>query len=643
MKTSDDLRRAVRSLDRRGYPSLKSLAGAYTFDAFTLVVDHVQGDPFASPSSLHVEVPHEVAGFPVRYREHACARRALADFLTRCFARELARCSMRAKGSGKSGLLTTSRCGQEVLSRSACEVGDAGIVMRFSAGFPAFGRSVNAEGLEEMLLGLVPRCVKAALLYRSLDARRVEEAVWLAEDQEALRSVMREEGIVAFVANGSVLPRASGVSELPLAGAVSFVSPPSLERAFRLPHRGEVVGMAVPRGVTLVVGGGYHGKSTLLEALQSGVYDHVAGDGREFVLTDASALKLRAEDGRAVRDVDISAFIGNLPNGKDTRAFSTECASGSTSQAAAVVEGVEAGVRLFLVDEDTSATNFMVRDELMSRVITPDKEPITPFVRRVRELYEACGVSTILVAGSSGAFFSVADVVVQMDCYRPRDITERVCEVCVSYEEERGGKAGTAAGASTSGESVLACGCADDRLSGEASLDACAEAGLNATAEVAGRRRMMPALAVRGDRGGRDVRRGEDGSGGRGGADGRRGERGGSRGRNGDARARHDERMKVKAHGCDTVSLGKAEVDVRYIEQITDSEQTLALGYLMRFALERFGDGRHTIEEAVSSTFDSLDERGWQPFSGSYVPCGLARPRKQELFAALNRLRAGRG
>ena len=231
-------------------------------------------------------------------------------------------------------------------------------------------------------------------------------------------------GLCAFVGDGSVLPRVSGVSPLPMKGAVPFVSPEDLAVSLTLPHAGVMRGMGVRKGVTLIVGGGYHGKSTLLGALEKGVYDHIRGDGREYVITDDSAVKVRAEDGRSITNVDISLFIRDLPNGKDTVRFSTEDASGSTSQAANVIESVEAGARLLLIDEDTSATNFMVRDELMARVVSGDKEPITPFISRIRDLYEKAGISTILVAGSSGAFFHVADTVIQMDRYVPVEITD---------------------------------------------------------------------------------------------------------------------------------------------------------------------------------------------------------------------------
>ncbi len=433
MKTSEELRRRIEGIDRRGYPALKSLQGAYDFGDFALSIDHVQGDPFAAPSKLSVFVDHRDAGFDRSLFDAPHKRVAFEDHLVRAFGAQLARCSFKARGSGKSGLLATSRPGPEVLERTACQVDDEGVEARFEAGFPANGRSVAAGELVHMLLDLVPRCVRAALFARSLPAAEVRAVADLAEDQHALRLALEELGLVAFVADGSVLPRESGVSNRPLRGAKPFSSPASLRVTVDLPHRGPLPGMGVRRGVTLVVGGGYHGKSTLLKAIEAGVYDHVAGDGREYVATDATAVKLRAEDGRSVRDVDISAFIDDLPNGADTHRFSTADASGSTSQAAAAVEAVEAGCRVLLIDEDTSATNFMVRDALMQEVVSRDHEPITPFVERVRALYGQAGVSSVIVAGSSGAFFPVADTVVQMDCYEAIDITDRAREVCRAH------------------------------------------------------------------------------------------------------------------------------------------------------------------------------------------------------------------
>ena len=330
--------------------------------------------------------------------------------------------------------------------------------------------------------------------------------------------------------------------------------------------------MAIPVGITLIVGGGYHGKSTLLEALQTGVYNHIAGDGREYVITDNTAVKLRAEDGRGIRNVDISMFIKDLPNKKDTSAFSTPDASGSTSQAAGVIESLEAGSRLFLIDEDTSATNFMLRDDFMQEVINREKEPITPFLERARDLYEKAGVSTILVAGSSGAFFYIADQILQMDNYLPVDITEKVKALCMKHKAPR-----------TQAPEF----------------------------QIPDFHRTLPPFR----------REASDMS--------RRGGRGN--------RSQH-EHMKAKVFGKDSFSLDKETIDLRYVEQLTDSEQTCALAYLLRYALEQ-SEANLTVQETVHHLTDLLTTKGWAPFCSSYVPCGLAKPRVQEIYACLNRFR----
>ena len=425
MQTAEDLRAILQRIDRRGYPAYQDIRGTYRFPGYVLSIDHVQKDPFAAPSRLSIRVEGSRAGLPPALYQMPCRRIAVQDWLLRRFGRLTGQVSRQAKGSGHSGLIATSRCGQTVLERTACTVDgeSGGILLRLEVGFPANGRTIQARELEKILFQLLPACVEQGLFYRNLDGRSLGRAADLAEDQQAVRRQLAGLGLCAFVADGSILPRASGVSDLPMEGAVPFQSPRTLAVTLDLPHAGKLTGMGIPTGVTLIVGGGYHGKSTLLKALEAGVYDHIAGDGREYVLTDRTAVKVRAEDGRSIRRTDISMFITNLPDGRDTARFSTEDASGSTSQAAGVVESLEAGARVLLMDEDTSATNFMIRDELMQRVIRRDMEPITPFIDRVRELYQRWGISTILVAGSSGAYFHAADRVIQMDRYVPRDIT----------------------------------------------------------------------------------------------------------------------------------------------------------------------------------------------------------------------------
>ena len=563
MQTSSDLKQILNRIDRRGYPAYKDTRGAYQFPGYVLSIDHVQGDPFAAPSRLSVHVDGRQAGFPERLYRLPCQRIALQDALTRRFGELAARASHQAKGSGHSGLVSTSRCGQEVLERTACALDPetGGVTLRLEVGFPANGRTINARELEKILFDLLPRCVESSLFCRNLDGRRLQAAADLAEDQQAIRDLLPQLGLCAFVADGSILPRESGVSPLPMRGGVPFQSPPELAVTLELPHRGAVTGMGIRRGITLIVGGGYHGKSTLLKALELGVYNHIAGDGREYVITDDTAVKVRAEDGRSIRDTDISLFINNLPNGKDTVHFTTEDASGSTSQAAGVVEAMEAGASLLLMDEDTSATNFMIRDELMQRVIHRDMEPITPFLDRVGELYRHHGVSTILVAGSSGAYFHAADCVIQMDRYVPRDITDLAKREAQAFPAGGG--------------------------------------DLPPAPAPAFHRCPRPSPELRGDR------------------------------------------VKLKSLGRDGVSVGRETIDLRYVEQLADAEQSAALGWCMVCAQRHLLDGRRTLVQIVDALESLLGRQGLESLcEGTPGVPFLARPRRQELFACFNRWRS---
>ena len=429
--TEADLRARLREIDGRGYPAYRDIQGEYVFPRFTLFVDHVQGDPYASPSRLRVRVSQSVAQFPPELYGSRIRRTALADLIARAFAGAIRRIVRGNRGTGPSGLIAVDSGGAEILERSSCVVGPEFVEVRFSAALPAAGRTILGREAAAMLLDEVPRLAEAAMVYGSLDGEAVRRHVGVAEDQEVLRAQLAECHLVAFVADGSILPRASGISQRPLTGphVVPFESPPELRVELAAPNRGPVVGMGVPPGVTLVVGGGFHGKSTLLSALERGVYDHVPGDGREYVVARADAVRIRAEDGRAVERVNISPFIDNLPFQKDTTSFTTENASGSTSQAANVVEALEVGTRLLLVDEDTSASNLMMRDARMQRLIPKSAEPITPYVDQVRNLFGDYSVSTVLVVGGSGDYFDVADTVIAMRDYRPHLVTEAAREV----------------------------------------------------------------------------------------------------------------------------------------------------------------------------------------------------------------------
>jgi predicted ABC-class ATPase len=427
----DDLRSTLKRIDGKGYKAYKDLQGDYDLGGFVLHVDNVQSDPYAPPSKMRVSLPQSRAGFPEEMFANRVRRVALEDYLTRCFHRACSRGQQRDVG--------IDRPGQEILERTTARVTADRVEARITVGLPAKGRSILGRKAEQILLRDLPEMVDGSLILQSLQRDRLWRHIQVCEDQEVLRGELDEKGLVAFVGNDAVLPRKSGVSDEPMPRdkAIPFVAPPEQEVSVELPHSGTVNGMGVPKGVTLVVGGGYHGKSTLLKALERGVYNHVPGDGREYVVCDPSGVKIRAEDGRCVTDVNIEPFISDLPFGEDTSRFSSDNASGSTSQAANIMEALEAESRLLLLDEDTSATNFMIRDGRMQHLVAKEDEPITPFIDRVRELSSEMGISTILVLGGSGDYFELADTVLMLKEYRPYDVTARARELAQMYATQR--------------------------------------------------------------------------------------------------------------------------------------------------------------------------------------------------------------
>lgn len=439
------LQHTLRELDGQGYGSYKRLKGTYDMGGFRVSVDHTQVDPYAPPSKIRVMLARDQIQLPGHVTQTRPQRIAAADHLARRFYQAVQaqntsqdqppRSKPRGRyGNGSSRGETSAvkayAHGQQVLERSTVLITDDRVEVRLEVALPAAGRRIKGRAAEHVLTQQLPQAVAAALEPGNRDDDALAAHVQLYLDQLHVAETLKDHGLVAFVGDGAVLPRSAGDSDLPLEhGAIPFSTPDSLAVSFQLPSGRTVRGMGIPEGITVIVGGGYHGKSTLLAALSGGVYPHVAGDGREWVITRRDAVAIRAEDGRCVTGVDISPFITGLPTGVDTREFTTTNASGSTSQAANLVEALEAGTSTVLIDEDTSATNFMIRDDRMKRLIPPHREPITPFVERVKPMLEHTGVSTVLVAGGSGAFFDAADHVIAMEAYRPRDVTEQARQI----------------------------------------------------------------------------------------------------------------------------------------------------------------------------------------------------------------------
>ncbi|MBD2462848.1 ABC-ATPase domain-containing protein [Oscillatoria sp. FACHB-1407] len=578
MTTSQALHQQLIQLDQRGYKAYKQIQGTYYFSGFTLFIDYVQGDPFASPSRLRVQVPQSNrdgstgASFPANLYSSRCREIALRDYLTRQFDR-IARTLREKWGSGNSGLIAIASTGQQVLERTSVFVTSDWVEARFVVGLPARGRQILGREAAALLCEDLPQIVERSLRYSSLNQPELQHHIEVVEDTDWLREQLATQGLVAFIPDGAILPRQSGVDDRPLAHHASpFQSPETLRVQFERPNQGQITGMGIPVGITLIVGGGYHGKSTLLRAIALGVYNHIPGDGREWLVTNSTAVKIRAEDGRSVVGVNISPFINHLPQGRSTTDFSTANASGSTSQAANIMEALEVGAKVLLVDEDTSATNFMIRDRRMQALITKDREPITPFIDKIRQLYHEYGVSTILVMGGSGDYFDVADTVIAMSEFQPQEMTAQARAIAAQFVTHRTAEGGDRFGALTS------------RIPITGSLDD-SDCGYS-TRERASQR--SPRLKVR---------------------------------------------------EGDELVLGAEAIDVSAIEQLIDAAQLRAIGTAIAYLQQDYLNGRHSLTELIDIVMQDIAVSQWEgvaPF-----PSGdLATFRPLELAAVLNRMRS---
>ncbi|MFB9136878.1 P-loop domain-containing protein [Vibrio olivae] len=423
----DQLTAILKKIEKQNYRAYQQIKGQYDFKDFTLFIDHVQGDPYASSSRLRALRPWPLTDLAWLKEKSPAYQVAARDFIARQFANF-------AKQDNHINIATT---GQTVLDNTAILFQESGIELRFRVDLPAEGRSVLGKKALNLLTFHLPKFIRRCTIERELDIEALKHHCEVIEDQEAMRAQLESLQLSAFVANGSILPRAAGNSDLPMKDAIAFNAPESLSVTLDTPNQGPVTGLGIKKGITLVVGGGFHGKSTLLTAIERSIYNHIPGDGREAIVTNSQAMKIRAEDGRCVHRLNLSNYINHLPHNKQTDDFSTQDASGSTSQAAWLQESIEAGAKALLIDEDTSATNFMIRDERMQALVAKSDEPITPLVDRIGQLRDQFDISSIIVMGGSGDYLDIADTVIQMHDYQAIDVTEKAQQVIAQHPTQR--------------------------------------------------------------------------------------------------------------------------------------------------------------------------------------------------------------
>jgi len=418
-----ELHQRLLKIHGKPYGVYKSLQGQFFgFGDFTLKFTHIQGDPHAQPSRIMLSAKMSSLGFPEELHGDKEREIALADFLLRQFTETVEN-------------IEIVKAHSQIMQRNSLYIEKGIVRILASVNLPGENRRIEGDKASELLIGTLSDWVTRVMYWNNSDREKCKAHIQCLANRNFLLSQLSEKKIVAFVPNGAILPRESGVSEEPMQNAVPFVSPPELLMNLDLPSGEQVTGMGIPRGITVIAGGGFHGKSTLLHALEEAVYPHIPGDGREFIVIDESATPIKTEEGRMVTETNISPLVRELPLKGSTENFTTKNASGATSQAANLLEALELGASTILIDEDASAVNFLIRDLRMRELINSKREPLIPLTDRIGE-FAGKGINFIIVAGACGDYLSLADTVIAFIEYRAECLTERAKEVAKNASVE---------------------------------------------------------------------------------------------------------------------------------------------------------------------------------------------------------------
>lgn len=417
MKAHFELKNILQDINGEDYQSYKSIEGEFLFNDFILYVDHVQDSPSSPPSKIRVKISQELALFPKDTYSNRSREIALRDFITRRFYDSI-------QSSQTTAFISIDCPGQEILEKTTAFVDESFVELRFDINLPSLDDKVASNLLEEIFFIKLPEILNNSIIYKNLEKEALYQHIETSEDADFLRNELENLRLIAFVAEHSILPRNSSTSSLPMESneAVPFESPNNLKMDVELPNKGQITGMGLPRGITLIVGEKDQGKSTLLKAIEMGIYNHIPGDGREFVVSNPNSVQIVAEEGRSIKNVDISSFISSHASGNDTHSYSTENASADISQAANVIEAVELGADVLLIDQDSSADNFLIPSPALSNSNDKLNEGFTTYVNQARNIFNGYMVSSILVIDSSENYFDIADFAIQMKDYKAYDI-----------------------------------------------------------------------------------------------------------------------------------------------------------------------------------------------------------------------------
>ena len=562
MKDKQEFFELLGEIDGRDFAEYNRIIGDYDFARYILKVTRIPSEADDAGTLFVVRVPSGVAGFPPNLYTTAIRRTALEDLLVRKVAEAIARTAAYDDQGISRRRMFVATPGQKILPRSALVISEDFIEARLTVNLPARRGRILGEEARHVFFEELPAVVNAALVFCNLEETEVNQFVDLMEDADAIRQTLPTRGLVGFIGEGAFLIRQDNSDKPDYDRDVPFIVPDELLVDMDVPNKGRIRGLGIPTGITVVLGDAYSGRTELMKALAAGIYNHVPGDGREYVISMPDTVYVAAEDRRSVQRVDISAFVRQNPAGRDVRQYTTTHADPCAAQAAAVAEAMEVGARALIFDESDSNSGFLCQDSRLQGLATGTEPRLIPLSVCARQMVDDLGIS-IVVAGASSVseFIPFADTVLRVDDYQVVDVTREAKQLAVQPSELK------------PDTQALARLVEHSRWVVPSSLDP--------------------------------------------------------------SSGRHD--AVVGAESLTKLRFGNHVIDLTAVAQLADVNQTETIGLILYYAKNRYMDEGRPIRELLDLVDRDLSTEGLECLTRE-LRGDLARPRRYEIAAALNRL-----
>jgi len=563
MKDRKEFYGLLAEIDGKPFAEYERLIGDFDFARYVIKCSKIETAADGEFPVFNIRVPQSIAELPGHLYDSPVRRTALEDLLTRNLCAAAAQIARFNESGWARRNIMVAEPGQKILPRTSVLVTKEYIDARIRIAMPykvfsSGERLVDGEMARKVFFEDLPEVVSTSLFCCNLDLAEAEEFVNGMEDADRVRQSLSTLGLVSFVGEGSLLAREQD-SDLPdYDRFIPFEVAEATCTEIEVPNAGKVTGLGISAGLTVVLGDAANGRKDFMSALAAGVFNHIPGDGREGVVTVSDAVQIAADRGRNVQEVNITPFLSESEYGNPA-SFSTPAADSFISQAASVIEALEVGARVLIVDENSSAPAFLTTDARIAGLL--GSTPRTSLAQRARQIVDELGIS-LIVGGENlvAEYIPVADTVLKVEGFQVTDITEQAKALNLAVPPEA--------------------------------------PAVNLAPMLARSRWIMPSSI--------------------------------------DAAVGSKDQV-IEAIDLNAIQYGRSVIELDSVSQIADESQTLTIGLLLYYAKLRYMQEGYPLREMLDMIDRDLSSEGLGTIVRD-LRGDLARPRRYEVAAALNRL-----